>query len=101
MTDIKINIIVPEPHDTAREAGDDFEAQVGFVEIRKVSVSQLNDGLADLRESLMALVTSAKETFDDDVKPESISIGLALSANGSIGVASAGAEVSIELTFRL
>jgi hypothetical protein len=70
----------------------------------KKSVSHLESEVDDLIGKLNGLVrrfASVAISEADKVELDEITIGLALSVEGDIGLASAGAEASIELKFKL
>ena len=100
MNDKQVNIVVVSPGTPAREAGDNFQEQAGRGSIKRISVDKLKSSFAELKDGLEGLVDAAKN-LPMAAKPESVKIGLALSAEGSIGIVTGGAEISVELTFRL
>jgi hypothetical protein len=57
-------------------------------------------GLNSAIEQVQSLVAQL-DTRSGHLKPSEISVGLAISAGGGIGVATVGVEASIELTFSL
>lgn len=94
-----ITLIVPTPVGSG-EPGDDFEEQVGSRAI-KVSMEKVREGLDDIKDELETLVQTIKEKTSGAVEPESVAIGLTVTASGGIGFATLGGAVTLELTFKL
>ncbi|HEV2349290.1 MAG TPA: hypothetical protein VG028_05520 [Terriglobia bacterium] len=64
-------------------------------------VKQLTDEIANLKGQLAVIVQHLAQSVVDNATLDEISVGLAVSLEGDIGIASAGAEASIELKFKV
>jgi hypothetical protein len=69
--------------------------------ITKRPIDKLTGQIEALRGQLATLVKSLAQSVSENTELEEITIGLAVSVEGDIGIASAGAEASIELTFKV
>ncbi len=67
----------------------------------KKPIEKLTGQIEALRGQLGTLVKSLAQSVSEDTELEEITIGLAVSVEGDIGIASAGAEASIELMFKV
>ena len=67
----------------------------------KTPVERLTEQIEALRGQLGSLVRSLSHSFSENTELDEITIGLAVSLDGDIGIASAGAEASIELMFKI
>jgi hypothetical protein len=78
-----------------------YEEQFGWAFFNKKSISHLEDEADQIAKKLNGLVTRFANVVADKGKLDEITIGLAISIEGDIGLASAGAEASIELKFKI
>ena len=77
------------------------EDQFGFAFFTKKPVEHLTAQIDELRDKIATLVTSLGKSIAGNAELNEVSVGLAVSIDGDIGIASAGAEASIELTFKV
>jgi hypothetical protein len=77
------------------------EDHFGFAFFNKKPVEHLTAQVDELRDKISTLVTSLGKSIAANAELDEISVGLAVSIDGDIGIASAGAEASIELTFKV
>jgi hypothetical protein len=86
-----------------REAPSDLkpEDQFGFAFFTKKPVEHLTAQIDELRGKIATLVTSLGQSIAANAELDEVTVGLAVSIDGDIGIASAGAEASIELTFKV
>jgi hypothetical protein len=112
MSDLEIKIIGPsKPTPIVEQTShlpregekpdETYEEQFGWVFFNKKSISHLEDEADQIAKKLNGLVTRFANVVADKGKLEEITIGLAISIEGDIGLASAGAEASIELKFKI
>jgi len=83
------------------EKGVTAEDHAAFGFFTKKSVQDLTAQIEELRGKIGTIVTSLSQSFTKNAELDEVSIGLAVSIDGHIGIASAGAEASIELTFKV
>ncbi|MFV0645225.1 MAG: hypothetical protein ACK5NN_12125 [Sphingomonadaceae bacterium] len=95
----EITLIVPAPASSG-EPGDDFEEQVGGRAI-KVSMDKVREGLDSIKDELETLVETIKQKTSGSLEPESVAVGLTVTASGGIGFATLGGAVTLQLTFKL
>jgi hypothetical protein len=88
---------VPSEEEPALKPEDHF----GFAFFTKKPVEHLTAQVDELRDKIAKLVTSLGKSIASNAELDEISVGLAVSIDGDIGIASAGAEASIELTFKV
>jgi hypothetical protein len=77
------------------------EDQFGFAFFTKKPVEHLTAQIDELRGKIATVVTSLTQSVAQNAELDEVSVGLAVSIDGDIGIASAGAEASIELTFKV
>jgi predicted Zn-dependent protease len=65
---------------------------------KKVELSKLTDRMADVQDEVDKLLSNLKRP-KAGYRLSEVQVSLAISGNGSIGVATVGAEASIALTF--
>jgi hypothetical protein len=83
------------------ELGLQAEEHFGFAFFTKKPVEHLTAQIEELKGKIGTVVTSLSQSFAENAELDEVSIGLAVSIDGDIGIASAGAEASIELTFKV
>jgi hypothetical protein len=66
---------------------------------KEVDLNTLQDGLQTVQGQIDALLKVVKDSTVDDYRLNSVEVSLGISAEGSIGVATAGVEASISLSF--
>jgi hypothetical protein len=62
-------------------------------------VQEIGAQLAKVKEQVGVIVEGLSKSMSDKVELKEITVGLALTIEGDIGIASAGVEASIELTY--
>jgi hypothetical protein len=77
------------------------EEHFGFAFFTNKPVKHLTDQIEELKGKIGTVVESLTHSFSQKAELEEVTIGLAVSVDGDIGIASAGAEASIELTFKI
>jgi Flp pilus assembly secretin CpaC len=82
-----------------KKLGPQSEEQFGFKFSSKKPVKYLTDQIDDLKGKIALVVKSLAQSVTDNAELDEITVGLAVSVEGDIGIASAGAEASIEMTF--
>ncbi|MGA2851167.1 MAG: hypothetical protein ABSE46_19355 [Terracidiphilus sp.] len=108
MGENKVLLMVPNsvPVEPAKRPTEEGEAQsLGTVATGAISkIVEISPDL--LRKNIQACLEQMRDIFTDLSLPtvngwkvENISVGLSISAEGSVGVASVGAEASIEIGF--
>jgi len=75
--------------------------QAGWNPFSRKRVEDLAAELERTKEKVAHLVKSLAGTVAEGLELEEVSVGLAISIEGDIGIASAGAEASVELTFKV
>jgi riboflavin biosynthesis pyrimidine reductase len=63
-------------------------------------VKDLTDQIDELHHEIATIVTSLSTALTQNAKLDEINVGLAVSIDGSIGIASAGTELGIKLTYK-
>ena len=91
----------PEHLPREGEEGPEAEEHAGWAFFTRKPVQDLTAQIDELREKLALIVTSLSKVVTQDTELDEVSIGLAVSIDGSIGIASAGAEASIELRYKI
>jgi hypothetical protein len=86
---------------TEEEPGLKAEDQFGFAFFTKKPVEHLTAQIDELRGKIATIVTSLSQSIANNAQLDEVTVGLAVSIDGDIGIASAGAEASIELTFKV
>jgi len=81
--------------------GPKAEEQFGWAFFTNKPVKNLTDQIDELKGKIATVVKSLAQSVADNAELDEISVGLAVSINGDIGIASASAEASIELTFKV
>jgi len=109
MTDSRtLTLIVPAGAEAAGEAAakaEDFEEQaikdwLPFLREQKdVDLTKLENGLERVQGQVDDLLGKVKDTNPQGFRLKSVEVSLAISAEGSIGVATAGVEASLALSF--
>ena len=64
-------------------------------------MQHLTAQIEELQGKIATVVTSLTQSVAQNAELDEVSVGLAVSIDGDIGIASAGAEASIELTFKV
>jgi hypothetical protein len=96
--------IVEQTDYVAREGektDDTYQEQFKFAFFNKKSISHLEEEADKVAEKLNGLVKRFAKVVTESAELDEITIGLAVSIEGDIGLASAGAEASIELKFKV
>lgn len=83
------------------EEGLEAEEHAAWSFFTKKPVQDLTAQIDELRGKIATIVTSLSKAVTQDTELSEVTIGLAVSIDGSIGIASAGAEASIELTYKI
>jgi hypothetical protein len=97
-----VNAVQPSDYlPRPEESGPKAEEQFGWAFFTNKPVQHLTDQIDELRGKIATVVKSLAQSITDNAELDEISIGLAVSIDGDIGIASAGAEASIELTFKV
>jgi hypothetical protein len=107
----KLTLIVPDESAAAGEPSqrpEDFEEQalpawvprVRLHRPKDVDLNKLQEGLDQMQGQIDALLQGVKTSTVAGFRLNSIEISLAISAGGSIGVATAGVEASMSLSFQ-
>jgi hypothetical protein len=65
------------------------------------SVKKIGDQLVELQGQIMEMVGGITKKVSGNLQLEEVTVGLAISIDGDIGIVSAGAEASIELAFKV
>lgn len=102
----KINLIVPnEVQQTQHVDREGGETNANF--IRKffkneepVDIDKIKYNLDQCLDGIRDIMTDLKQRVLDGWQLDGVSISLAVSAEGSIGIATAGVEASIEVSFK-
>jgi hypothetical protein len=81
------------------ESKPEFHAGWRFWEPK--SVPDLAEQLKDTKAKVVKMIEGLGTTIYQGMELDEISVGLSVSIEGSIGIASAGAESSIELKFKI
>ena len=91
------------PAHLPREGEEEPEAEerFGWGFFTKKPVQELTTQIDELRDKIAEIVASVSKVVAQNAILEEVTIGLAVSIDGSIGIASAGAEVGIELTYKM
>jgi hypothetical protein len=84
-----------------KKSGPQAEEQFGFKFSSKKPVKYLTDQIDELKGKIAIVVKSLAQSVADNAELDEVTVGLAVSIEGDIGIASAGAEASIELTFKV
>jgi len=100
----ELTLIVPqgEPENTFDEAYTEqskFTSFLGFG-TKKVKTDELADQMKVLRSQVDEILEAAPKETDSGFRLEEVQVSLAVNAQGTIGIASAGVEASISLTFK-
>lgn len=83
------------------EEGPQAEEHFGWPSFTKKPVQDLAAQIAELQDKIASIVTSASKAVTQNAVLDEVTVGLAVSIDGNIGIASAGAEASIELTYKV
>ena len=83
------------------EEGPEAEKHLGWALFTKKPVQDLTTQIDELRDKIAEIVASVSTTVAQNTILDEVTVGLAVSIDGSIGIASAGAEASIELTYKV
>jgi hypothetical protein len=83
------------------EEGPKPQEHAGWAFFTKKPVEDLTAQIDELRGKIATIVMSLSKVVSQNAELDEVSIGLAVSIDGSIGIASAGAEASIELTYKI
>lgn len=67
----------------------------------KKPVKELTEQIEEIKAEVAEIVKSLAKVVADNAELEQVTIGLALSIQGSIGIASAGAEAAIQLSYKI
>lgn len=78
-----------------------FEAQGRRTQMASISIQKLEEQLVSVHGQIGALIDGLRTKLPEENRPKSISVGLAISGQGGIGIATVGAEVAVQLTFDL
>jgi hypothetical protein len=78
-----------------------YEQHFSFTFFNKKSITHLESEADDIAKKLNGLVKRFAKVVTESAELDEITIGLAISIEGDIGLASAGAEASIELKFKM
>ncbi len=101
-------LIVPAqapPPDGGQQKPEDFEEQaipvIGriFHKSEEIPTGKLEDGLDKVQEQVGDLLGRVKASTVAGFRLSSVEVGLAISAEGSVGFATAGVQASISLSF--
>lgn len=65
----------------------------------KIDADELKRNIEETINKITDTLKDVGQTVSDNWKLDSISIGLSISAEGSVGIATAGVETSIEVSF--
>jgi hypothetical protein len=65
----------------------------------EIDVDELKSNIEETISKIAGTLHDVGQTVSDNWKLDGISIGLSLSAEGSVGIATAGVETSIEVSF--
>jgi polyhydroxyalkanoate synthesis regulator phasin len=103
--------IITGPISVARASDADFlprepisqrpEQHFGLGWVKKKPVKALTKPIEELRGQIADIVKALSLCVAEKAELEEIAVGLAVSGEGDIGIVSVGAEVSIELTYKL
>jgi hypothetical protein len=85
----------------SKKPGPKAEQQFAWAFFTNKPVKLLTDQIDELKGKIAIVVKSLAQSVADNAELDEISVGLAVSVDGDIGIASAGAEASIELTFKV
>jgi hypothetical protein len=97
VTTVQPTEYLPRP----KKRGPKAEEQFGWAFFTNKPVKHLTDQIDELKGKIAIVVKSLAQSVAENSELDEISVGLAVSVNGDIGIASAGAEASIELTFKV
>lgn len=67
----------------------------------KKPVEQITNQIEELKGTISKVVTTLSQCVVEKTELDEVTVGLAVSVEGDVGIASAGAEVSIELTYKI
>lgn len=87
------------PTTLPREGVTQERLQSGFW--TNISLSKLKAQISDLQAKIGPVLTDLSKSVADNMELDEVVLGLAISVEGDIGIASAGAEATIELTFKI
>ena len=103
----KINLITQVADETLVRAADkDAEQQAMFggtkQKFRNVAVNMdaFENGLVEIVEKMETVVKNLQKSAKENLTLETVEVGLSLNAEGSIGIATAGVEANISLSFK-
>jgi hypothetical protein len=65
----------------------------------EIDVDKLKDNIEHTVKNIESVLIGLKDTVSEQWKLDGITIGLCITAEGSVGIASAGVETSIEVSF--
>jgi len=99
-----LTLLVSEASQDAADAkAEDFEEQalphLHWGRPKDVDLDKLKDNLARVQGQVDGLLASVAASKASGFRLTSVEVGLAISAEGSIGVATAGLEASLSLSF--
>lgn len=107
-SDEKITIFVPEQSikETTgedRAGGETHGAITGYIQKKAVEIDVdveiIKNNIENTITKINGILMDVSQTVSDNWEMEGITIGLSLSAEGSVGFATAGIETSIEVSF--
>jgi hypothetical protein len=67
----------------------------------RISLDKLKTQIGEMQGKITSMVGEFAQHQGPGMKLEEVTIGLSISVDGDIGIASAGAEASIELSFKI
>jgi hypothetical protein len=67
----------------------------------RISVDKLKGQITEMQDKITSLIDEFAKHQAPGMKLDEVTIGLSISVEGDIGIASAGAEASIELSFKV
>jgi len=93
--------VTPEHLPREGEEGPGGEQHFGSAFFTKKPVQDLTNQIVELRDKIAEIVASVSTSVPQNTLLDEVTVGLAVSMDGSIGIAGAGAEASIELTYKV